>query len=455
MSECNEEKGLRGPRGFKGDKGDPGIAGTGTAGASAYDIWLAHGNVGTQVDFLNSLKGTDGSIGGSGLSAYQIWLANGHSGATVTDFLTSLIGPQGTTATVSIGTVTTGSTGTPASVSVDSSSTSTHTILNFVLPKGATGLTGNDGPTGQAGTPGPNSLIFVKATAISTTGYCVLDNDVFASVTNVQLCKTSLQGLGYTPAPTGNATNWLADIKIGYRFQIFDLDNSYTFGIYDVTGVTIGSTGATYTVSLVASYGSATGSNRLAVSYVAMAAPSVTPSSSSSTGAGANYIYSGMVLPYAAPWSVTAPFGFKDCDGSALLIADYPELWGVIGATYGTDGVTFNLPDYKDNLMMGAGGSIVGVVGSIAGSSSIQLSEANIPLLSHSITDAGHTHGIQLQETAGSNSNVMNANGTNWPGGGTTASATTGISIADHGHASPTPIVILNPVIGTRFIIKL
>ena len=58
-------QGPTGPQGLKGEKGDPGETGPvgakGDTGKSAYQHWLDQGNQGTEVDFLNSLKG--GSIG--------------------------------------------------------------------------------------------------------------------------------------------------------------------------------------------------------------------------------------------------------------------------------------------------------------------------------------------------------------------------------------------------------
>jgi hypothetical protein len=96
--------------------GTPGPQGpAGQNGQSAYDIWLAQGNTGTQQDFLNSLQGatgltgpqgsvgstgpqgTAGQNGNNGQSAYDIWLAQGNTG-TQQDFLNSLqgaTGPQG------------------------------------------------------------------------------------------------------------------------------------------------------------------------------------------------------------------------------------------------------------------------------------------------------------------------------------------------------------------------
>ncbi len=79
--------------------GSGGTAEKGNDGKSAYQIWLDAGNKGTQQDFLNSLKGTQGekgdpgSNGNDGKSAYQTWLDLGNSG-TEQDFINSLKAPS-------------------------------------------------------------------------------------------------------------------------------------------------------------------------------------------------------------------------------------------------------------------------------------------------------------------------------------------------------------------------
>lgn len=96
-----------------GGSGTPGS--TGADGKSAYQIWLDQGNSGTESDFLASLKGADGAPGpigstgatgatgptgadgtngADGQSAYDIWLAGGNTG-TEADFLASLKGATG------------------------------------------------------------------------------------------------------------------------------------------------------------------------------------------------------------------------------------------------------------------------------------------------------------------------------------------------------------------------
>ena len=97
------------PEGPAGPQGDPG-----PEGKSAYQIWLDEGGVGTEEDFLESLKGPKGDTGAAGAdgatgpqgapgpqgeSAYQIWLDEGNSG-TEADFINSLKGEDGNTGTI-------------------------------------------------------------------------------------------------------------------------------------------------------------------------------------------------------------------------------------------------------------------------------------------------------------------------------------------------------------------
>lgn len=65
-------------------------------------------------------------------------------------------------------------------------------------------------------------------------------------------------------------------------------------------------------------------------------------------------IPTGAVFPFAG---ITAPEGFLFCDGSAVSRVTYSKLLGVIGETYGSgDGsTTFNLPDYRETVLVGAG----------------------------------------------------------------------------------------------------
>ena len=79
----NGKDGDRGPQGLpgaNGKDGSPGAPGSpgrdGTDGKSAYQIWLDNGHSGTEIDFLNSLKGAKGDPGKDGQNG-----ADGKDGA--------------------------------------------------------------------------------------------------------------------------------------------------------------------------------------------------------------------------------------------------------------------------------------------------------------------------------------------------------------------------------------
>ncbi len=49
------------------------------------------------------------------------------------------------------------------------------------------------------------------------------------------------------------------------------------------------------------------------------------------------------------------PDGYLHCNGAEILTTVYPELFAVIGYTYGSDVATvFRLPDYRNNLLSGS-----------------------------------------------------------------------------------------------------
>ena len=85
----------------------------------------------------------------------------------------------------------------------------------------------------------------------------------------------------------------------------------------------------------------------------------------------------GAVIDFAGS---TAPAGWLLCYGQSVLVATYPDLFAVIGYTYGGAGVNFSLPDCrgrvtagKDNMGGAAAGRITnggcGIVGTTLGAS--------------------------------------------------------------------------------------
>jgi microcystin-dependent protein len=92
----------------------------------------------------------------------------------------------------------------------------------------------------------------------------------------------------------------------------------------------------------------------------------------------------------------SAPDGYAICDGSGYAVADYPSLFGVIGYRYGGSGATFNVPDYRELALVGAGGGHA--VGDTFGQADVTLATDNIPEFSDvdlDLTDPGHYHAAQ------------------------------------------------------------
>jgi hypothetical protein len=63
------EKGFDGNQGIKGDQGD-----------SAYQVAVDEGFTGTELEWINYLKGEEGEKGDQGYSAYDLWLLDGNAG---------------------------------------------------------------------------------------------------------------------------------------------------------------------------------------------------------------------------------------------------------------------------------------------------------------------------------------------------------------------------------------
>ena len=92
----NGFNGVNGVQGIQGEKGDKGF--DGANGKSAYEIAKAGGYMGTEEEWLVSLKGADGTNGTNGKSAYEIARDGGYTG-TEEEWLVSLKGADGTNGT--------------------------------------------------------------------------------------------------------------------------------------------------------------------------------------------------------------------------------------------------------------------------------------------------------------------------------------------------------------------
>ena len=101
----------------------------------------------------------------------------------------------------------------------------------------------------------------------------------------------------------------------------------------------------------------------------------------------------GTILPYGG---AASPTGWLLCEGQEVLRSDYPELFSVIGTSFGAgDGATtFNLPDMRDRAAMGATtGHVLGAV-----EEDSMKSHTHTMTHTHSFTPAGtvsaHAHGL-------------------------------------------------------------
>lgn len=129
--------GPQGPQGQRGETGQQGLQGErGQDGKSAYEIAVAHGYDGDEEEWVYSLKGSNGPPGANGKSAFES--AGGYLRFDAeSEWVASLKGAKGDdgkSATVTIGTVTTGET-----ASVTNTGTESAAVLNFVLPAGGGG----------------------------------------------------------------------------------------------------------------------------------------------------------------------------------------------------------------------------------------------------------------------------------------------------------------------------
>ena len=91
-----------------------------------------------------------------------------------------------------------------------------------------------------------------------------------------------------------------------------------------------------------------------------------------------------------------APAGFLICDGSAVSLTTFAELFSAIGSTfgYGDGETTFNLPDLTGRVVVGA--SIGNPIGTTGGEETHVLVAGEMPSHSHNIQSHGHTNNITV-----------------------------------------------------------
>jgi len=112
----------------------------------------------------------------------------------------------------------------------------------------------------------------------------------------------------------------------------------------------------------------------------------------------------------------SSPQGWLICDGSEIYRSQYPNLFSVIGTSFGAgDGVyTFNLPDYRGAFLRGTG-THNGYSGPNLNTSQTDSFKSHNHTAHSTVTDPGHTHVLKsanddFNNTSGNSLNPPNYN---------------------------------------------
>ena len=90
-----------------------------------------------------------------------------------------------------------------------------------------------------------------------------------------------------------------------------------------------------------------------------------------------------------------APPQWAKCDGTLISISQNPTLYSLLGNAYGGDGRnTFALPDLRGRVPIHSVGSIY-PLGTMAGSESVTLTSAQLPVHTHAMSVSSNEAGSQ------------------------------------------------------------
>jgi microcystin-dependent protein len=86
----------------------------------------------------------------------------------------------------------------------------------------------------------------------------------------------------------------------------------------------------------------------------------------------------------------TAPIGYLLCQGQTLTTTSYPDLFAVLGYTYGGSGTSFKIPDLQNRVPVGRGSGTFASLNSTGGAETVAISIAQMPVHTH--TQDSHNH---------------------------------------------------------------
>jgi collagen type VII alpha len=259
-------------------------------------------------------------------------------------------GPTGSAATLTLGTVTTGTAGSPAAIT--NSGTTSAAVFNFTIPTGPTGPTGPQGATGPQGDPGPASTVpgppgnpgpqgnpgpSGTAATISPGTATALPAGSPPTVTNVGTTSAAIFNFGIPAGPTGPP------------------------GSGSVTSINVsgGTTGLTTSGGPVTTTGTITLAGTLAV---ANGGTGATTASSARSNLGATTIGSSL-FTLTNPGSVTFPRFNADNTVSALDAASFRSAIGagtgdITGPGSSTDNSLVRFDGTTGKILQGSGVTI-------------------------------------------------------------------------------------------------
>jgi len=101
----------------------------------------------------------------------------------------------------------------------------------------------------------------------------------------------------------------------------------------------------------------------------------------------------GLVIPFTTE---TPPLGYLLCDGSDYATVDYPELFSVMGYTFGGTGDRFNVPSLSSRTIVSVGGGLS--FADSGGEVNHQLDISEIPSHAHTIPLTATTLAVEPGE---------------------------------------------------------